>query len=72
MKATEATELASNFARQKGYDIIQYNIKTAKRGGQWRIFFHRKSGMHRPRPGDFFTVYVDDRSESIRRIVYGK
>ncbi len=71
MTEEEAVGVASTFARQKGYDTSQYNIRATKRAAQWDIYFQRKS-EHKPRPGDFFTVYVDDQSRAVQRIVQGK
>ncbi len=70
MKETEAVELASNFAQQQGYNVSQYNIRPAKKDTQWEIYFQSK--INKPRPGDFFTVYIDDKSRAVQRIIYGK
>jgi acetolactate synthase regulatory subunit len=70
MNDTEAVESASRYARQKGYDIKQYSARAIKKHGKWEVEFQSTSS--RPRPGDFFTVYVDDESGMAERIVYGK
>jgi hypothetical protein len=71
MEKSEAVELASDFARREGYDIGRYNIEAAKKDVRWEIYFQRKSA-DKPRPGDFFTVYVDDGSSTVQRLIPGK
>jgi hypothetical protein len=68
----EAVGLATRFAQQQGYDASQYKIRASKPDEEWRIFFQRNGSPFKPRPGDFFTVYVDDKSRSARRLVHGK
>ncbi|WP_166298048.1 hypothetical protein [Bradyrhizobium sp. 2S1] len=70
MNEEEAVRLATLYARQQGYDPGQYEIRADRRDGEWLIFF--RSGLARPGPGDFFTVYVDDKSRSAQRLVPGK
>jgi hypothetical protein len=64
-------ELAYRFATQKGYDRAGYKVRASKKNDEWQIFF-RRSAFSKARPGDFFTVYVDDKSRSVRRLVEGK
>lgn len=71
MTGKQAVEVASAFAKQKNQDVSQYTSKATKKGALWQVYFQRKS-EYKPRPGDFFTVYVDDQSGSAKRIVYGK
>ncbi len=68
---TEAVELASSFARQEGYDTGRYRVEAERTGGRWEVHFRRKS-EDKPRPGDFFTVHVDDESGSVQRMIHGK
>ena len=71
MNETEAVELASDFARREGYDPSRYDVEAERQDVRWEIHFRRKS-EDKPRPGDFFTVYVDDESGSVQGIVHGK
>jgi hypothetical protein len=66
MNAKEVLEVAGKFAQREGYDINQYKIRTTKKGAEWRIDFLPKA--KKPRPGDFFSVYVNERSKSARLI----
>lgn len=71
MSETEAIERAANSARREGYDTSRYDVEAEKKDARWEIHFRRKS-EDKPRPGDFFTVHVDDESGSVRRILHGK
>ncbi len=70
MKESEAIEVASGFAAQQGYDVVEYDVKAVKKSGLWELHFRRKD--EKPRPGDFFTIEVDDKSGTARRIFHGK
>lgn len=72
MRKQEAVELARDFAKKKGYDAELYDVRSKKEAGIWNIYFQRKSEGFKPNPGDFFTVYVDDLTKEVQRIVYGK
>jgi hypothetical protein len=72
MTKTEAIELAARFARKRGYDPALYDGRAAKKVSQWQIACLRSSGKSKPRPGDFFTVYVNGASKSVERLVPGK
>lgn len=72
MEKREVVELASNFAQQRGYDISQYEITAEKIDDEWEVYFQRKSEVYKPRPGDFFTVCIDDKSKSIQQLFEGK
>jgi len=72
MLEQEAKEIACDFARQKGRDAELYNVRSKKEAGRWNIHFQRKSVDFKPDPGDFFTVYVDDLTKEVQRLVYGK
>ncbi|HEX6709752.1 MAG TPA: hypothetical protein VF068_05415 [Rubrobacter sp.] len=71
MSETEAVEVAADYARREGYDTGRYDVEAEKQDVRWEIHFQRK-GEDKPRPGDFFTVHVDDVSGSVQRIVHGK
>jgi hypothetical protein len=71
MNEAEAVEVASDFAREEGYDIDRYNVEVEKAEGRWEVHFRRKS-QDKPRPGDFFTVHVDEESGSVTRAIHGK
>lgn len=71
MNRTEAIELASSFARQEGYDTGRYRVEAERAEDRWEVNFRRKS-EDKPRPGDFFTVHVDDESGSVQKMVHGK
>jgi hypothetical protein len=70
-RAGRAVEAAIAFARQQGYPVDDYVAKAQKDGAEWRVNF-TKAPPQRPGPGDFFTVYVDDRTMTASRIVPGK
>ena len=69
MNAKEVFDVGGRFAQKEGYDINQYKTRTTKKGAEWRIDFLPKG--KKPRPGDFFSVYVNDQSKSVR-LVPGK
>lgn len=71
MDEVVAVEMASEVAEREGYDIRQYNVRIKRTSDGWEIHFLRKSEA-KPSPGDFFTIYVDEQSESVQRIVHGK
>lgn len=66
-----AVEMASGAAEQEGYDVRQYNVRIKRTLNGWEVHYSRKNEA-KPSPGDFFAIYVDEKSESVRRIVYGK
>ena len=71
MSEAEAVELATDYARREGYDTGRYDVDAEKKDVRWEIHFRRKS-EDKPRPGDFFTVHVEDESGAVQRIVPGK
>ncbi len=71
MDEVVAVEMASEFAGREGYDIRQYNVQVKRTSTVWEIRFLRKNEA-KPSPGDYFTIYVDERSKSVERIVHGK
>jgi hypothetical protein len=68
MKEKEAIEIASNYAKQQGYDISQYDITAKHEKGEWVVHFKGK----KPVPGNFFTVYIDDKSKVVKQLFRGK
>jgi hypothetical protein len=70
MQTTEALDLACSFARSQGRDPSRYKTRIIAEGKQWRVEF--SSLQDKPRPGDFFTIYLDDESKSVVRLVPGK
>lgn len=70
MQQQEAIELARSFARSQGRNSDRYNTAAVLEGKQWRVEF--LSRQEKPRPGDFFTVYIDDQSRRVERLVPGK
>ncbi len=71
MDEVVAVEMASEAAEQEGYDVRQYNVRINRTSDGWAIHYLRKNEA-KPSPGDFFAIYVDEESESVRRIVHGK
>lgn len=70
MQEQEALELARSFARNEGRDPDRYHTKAVLEGKQWTVEF--LSRQEKPRPGDFFTVHIDDQSQRVERLVPGK
>jgi hypothetical protein len=68
MNEKEVIELASDFAEQKGYDISQYNLTAKREKREWIVRFQGKE----LRPGNFFTIYVDDKTKSVKQLFPGK
>jgi hypothetical protein len=66
MTEREAIELASEFARARGRDTGRYKASAELSEGEWRVDFRPAGENVKPRPGDFFTVYVDDGSGEAR------
>jgi hypothetical protein len=69
MNAKEVFDVAGKCAQKEGYDITHYKAQSTKKGAEWRIDFLPKG--KKPRPGDFFSVYINDQSKSAR-LVRGK
>lgn len=70
MTAEQAIEQASRFARTHGYDVSRYDATATKKGQEWVVDF--RSRESRPRPGDFFSVFFDERAPSAMRLAPGK
>ncbi len=68
MTAEEAIKTAREYAIRNGYDVDQYEATAKFRDGEWHIFFRGKELL----PGNFFSVFVDDESESVRELAPGK
>jgi hypothetical protein len=72
MNEREAIELATEFARGRGRDTERYEAEAERGRGGWSVDFRPRGKDAKPRPGDFFTVYVDDKSGKVRGMDDGK
>jgi uncharacterized iron-regulated membrane protein len=72
MNEREAIELAAEFARARGRDAGLYAAEAERERGVWRVDFRPGGEDAKPSPGDFFTVYVDDKSGKVRGMEDGK
>ena len=70
MTEEEALSAARDFALKQGRDPARYKTSVMLQGTLWKIDFF--SNAEKPAPGDFFSVYLDDRSGAVTRIVPGK
>jgi hypothetical protein len=70
MEEDAAVELACKYASQRGYDTTAYDTKTVRQPAGWEIYFQPKT--EKPRPGDFFSIYVSNLSGTVERLVPGK
>ena len=68
MTAQEAINLARDFASQQGYDVERYEPTANHSDGEWHVFFLGQD----LRPGNFFSVYVDEASATVRELIPGK
>jgi hypothetical protein len=66
MTEKEAIERASEFARARGRDAGRYKASAELSEGEWRVDFRPDGKNIKTRPGDFFTVYVEDGSGEAR------
>jgi hypothetical protein len=67
--AEQAIDVARDFARGRSYRTAAYDATATKQGAVWRVIFHPKEP--KPRPGDFFSVYIDETTSKVR-LVQGK
>ena len=58
MTKDEAITTATEHATQRGYDCARYEASAEFSDGTWRVSFRG----HELRPGDFFSVRVDNES----------
>ena len=72
MTKQDAIELASKFAEKQGYDVGGYDASAKKSAARWQVDFRRKSGINKSAPGDFFTVFIDDESKTVEKLIPGK
>lgn len=70
MTNQQAIELASTFAREKGYDVARYNPQAIGKGQEWQVDFYASD--KKPRPGDFFSVLFNEQTPASMRLVPGK
>ncbi len=68
MTEDEIIEIASDYSKQHGYDPRLYNAATERVGDVWHVYFQGKE----LRPGNFFSVYVDDVKMRVTELVPGK
>lgn len=61
MNDKEAIELASSYAEQQGYNVTQYDVSVKKDKNEWLVHFQGKNEGKKHPPGNFFTVYIDDK-----------
>ncbi len=70
MDTASAVTMAAEVAEREGYDVRQYDFRIKRTSTGWEIDYMRKRDA-KPGPGDFFSIHVDERTESVR-IGYGK
>lgn len=70
MQRDKVIRLASQYARRHGYSVQAYEVTLKRNGREWQISFRSKAA--KPDPGDFFTVYMDDRSGQVTNFAPGK
>lgn len=68
MSGTEAIKTARDYARRHGRDVDRYEPVATLAEGEWHVFFRGKDLL----PGNFFSVYVNDASGTVRELVPGK
>jgi hypothetical protein len=51
---------------------VHYHVLAVRKNGTWEVHFERNGESSKPRPGDFFTIYVDDRTKLVERMIHGK
>lgn len=68
MTVEEVIKIAREYSVRHGYDAEQYEATAERSNDEWHVFFRGKE----LRPGNFFSVFVDDRSQSVRELVPGK
>jgi hypothetical protein len=64
----EVIKIAREYSLRHGYDPEQYEATAERAKDEWHVFFRGKE----LRPGNFFSVFVDDGSKSVRELVPGK
>ena len=68
MSEDEAIRKASAYAERHGYAPAQYDVSAGYVEGTWRVSFQGRE----LRPGNFFTVVVNDASGAVKKLVPGK
>jgi hypothetical protein len=68
MTEEAAIETAREYAAQRHYDPDEYEASAECNAGQWHVFFRGKE----QRPGNFFSVFIDDESQTVTELVPGK
>ena len=72
MTKKDAISVASGFAEEQGYAVARYDASAKKSVGRWQVDFRPRTKVAKSAPGDFFTVLVDDISETVERLIPGK
>jgi hypothetical protein len=68
MNREEVVTLACNYAEREGYVVGRYDISLEREGSEWHVNFH---GKPKARPGDFFTVLIDDVAQKVKALIAG-
>lgn len=68
MTGEEVIKIACEYSLRHGYEPEQYEVTAELANDEWHVFFRGKE----LRPGNFFSVFVDDRSKNVRELVPGK
>lgn len=68
MTAQEAIKTARDYASQQGYDVERYEPEARYGDDEWHVLFRGKDLL----PGNFFSVYVNDASGTVRELIPGK
>ena len=69
-RTNKVVEIARAHALRGGCLVVGYVADAALSGGEWMVTFHRTG--EKQAPGDFCTVYVDDRTMTPTRLIAGK
>jgi hypothetical protein len=70
MDAAQVIAAAQQKAQEHGYTVSEYRAHAVCEANTWTVDF--SSNREKPRPGDFFTVFIDDRTGAVVRFVTGK
>ena len=68
MSADDAIKIAREYASQHGYDVERYEPEASRSDDEWHVLFRGKELL----PGNFFSVYVNDATGTVRDLFPGK
>lgn len=68
MESDKVIELAKRYAERNGYEPHAYEISAQRENSTWSVRFEGRE----KRPGNFLTVYIDDRTGELRDFFPGK